>query len=511
MNVAAKVGLFVLITSVIAGYLIITFDTGMFHKSEKVYYAYFDEAPGLSMGADVSVKGIKAGKVENITLENGKVKIKIGLTKDIYLYKNAEVFIRTLGLMGDKYVYIDPGSPHAGILPNGSVITQTKVYATTEDTFESASKLMDNLNKALGNGKLEKLIDDIDKLAVETRALVSENRKSLKKSVDNIEKITSALKESLPDLISKIEKVADNLEKITGENKEDIRQIIKNLKETTKALKEKAPTTLQDIDLAAKEVKDTLHENRSNLKASMEKIKSASKKLDEILAKINEGKGTLGKLINQDDMYNNINEGVKAISKPFKIVLDSDFNIYMYAEHHTGNKDQKSGLAFSLAPNYDRYIYFGLTSNSNGAITSVEEINQDGKTTTRARKSLNTLFDIQYARILWETKRGDLWVRAGLKDSTAVVGVDWWFDENFRIMSDLYKFNRKYTVENVKNPELDAGIFYKFEKYPLYLKFGGSDLLVNKYRGVYFGAGLMFSDEYLKYMLGSLASFKPKN
>ncbi len=509
MNVAAKVGLFVLITSVVAGYLIITFDTGMFHKSEKVYYAYFNEAPGLSIGADVSIKGIKAGKVENITLENGKVKIKIGLTKDIYLYKDAKVSIRTLGLMGDKYVYIDPGSPHAGILSNGSVIAQTKIYATTEDTFESASKLMDNLNKALGNGKLEKLIDDIDKLAVETRALVSENRKSLKKSVENIEKITSALKESLPKLISKIEKVADNLEKITGENKEDIRQIIKNLKETTKALKEKAPTTLQDIDLAAKEVKDTLHENRSDLKASMEKIKSASKKLDEILAKINEGKGTLGKLINQDDMYNNINEGVKAISKPFKIVLDSDLNIYMYGEKHTGNKDEKAGFAVSFAPNYDRYLYLGLLSNSNGSITEVEEINQNGQIYTRAKRNLNILFDVQYARILWETKYGNLWVRAGLKESAAAGGVDWWFNKNIRLTSDFYKFDRKYSTDGTDDPEFDLGLFYKFEKYPLYLKFGGSDLLVNKYRGVYFGAGLMFSDEYLKYMLGSLGSFRP--
>ena len=509
MSTTAKVGLFVLLTSIVAGYLIITFDTGMFHKTKKVYYAYFNEAPGLSMGADVSIKGIKAGKVESITLENGKVKIKIGLDKEIQLYKNAKVYIRTMGLMGDKYVYIDPGSPDAGILPNGDVISKTKIYASTEDAFESASKLMDSLNEALGNGKLAKLIEDIDKLAVETRQLVSENRKNLKKSIDNIEKITSSLKDSLPKLIAKIEQVADNLEKITGENKEDIREIIKNLKETTKALKEKTPKTLEDIDLAAKEVRDTLHENRSDIKTSIKKIKSASKKLDEILAKINEGKGTLGKLVNEDDMYNNINEGVKAFSKPFKILLDSELDIYMYGEKHTGNKDEKAGFAVSLAPNYDRYLYIGLLSNSNGSITEVEEINQNGRISTRAKRNLNILFDIQYARTLWETKYGNLWVRAGLKESAAAAGFDWWFNKNIRITSDFYKFDRKYSTDNTDKPEVDLGLFYKFKKYPLYLRIGGSDLLEDKYRGVYFGAGLMFSDEYLKYMIGSLGSFKP--
>ncbi len=509
MNTTVKVGLFVLLTSIVAGYLIITFDTQMFNKSKKVYYAYFNEAPGLSVGADVSVKGIKAGKVENITLEGNKVKIKIGFTKDIMIYKNAKVYIRTLGLMGDKYVYIDPGTPDAGVLPEKGVISKTKVYASTEDAFESASKLMDNINKAIGNGKLAKLIEDIDKLAVETRQLVAENRKNLKKSIDNIEKITSSLKTSLPTLIAKIEKVADNLEKITGENKEDIREIVKNLKETTIALKEKTPKTLKDIDSAAKEVKNTLHENRSDIKASIEKIKSASKKLDEILEKINEGKGTLGKLVNEDDMYNNINEGVKAFSKPFKILLDSELDIYMYGEKHTGNKDEKAGFAVSLAPNYDRYLYLGLLSNSNGSITEVEEVNQNGQVSTRATRNLNILFDVQYAHTLWETKYGNLWVRAGLKESAAAAGFDWWFNKNVRITSDFYKFDREYSTDKTDKPEFDLGLFYKFEKYPLYLKFGGSDLLAKEYRGFYFGAGLMFSDEYLKYMIGSLGSFRP--
>jgi phospholipid/cholesterol/gamma-HCH transport system substrate-binding protein len=509
MNTAVKVGLFVLITAVVAAYLIITFDTGAFSKSKKVYYAYFDEAPGLSVGSDVSVKGIKAGKVENITLEDGKVKVKIGLNKDIQLYKNATVSIRTLGLMGDKYLYIDPGTPSAGVLASGGVISNTKVYATTEDAFESAAKLMNNINEAIGNGKLAKLINDIDQLAVQAQTVVSENRENLKKSIENIEAITASLKQTLPDLISKIETVADNLEKITGENRQDIRDIVKNLKETAIALKEKTPKTLEDIDSAAKEVKSTLQENRTNIKVSIDKIKSASEKLDEILAKINEGKGTLGKLVNEDSLYNNVNEGVKAFAKPFKILLDSDFNIYMYGEKHTGNKDTKAGFAVSLAPNYDRYIYLGLVSNSNGSVTQVDEVTQNGQTTRYVKKSMGVLFDAQYARTLLETKYGSLWVRAGLKESSGAGGLDWWFNKNIRITSDIYRFNRKYSSDGTNKPELDIGFFYKFDKYPLYLKFGGSDLIADKYRGVYVGAGLMFSDEYLKYMIGSLGSIRP--
>ncbi len=411
--------------------------------------------------------------------------------------------------MGDKYVYIDPGTPDAGELSSGGIILYSKKVATTEDVFESVSKFMNNLNKAIGNGKLEKLINDIDQLAVETKTLVSENRENIKKSIDNIEKITSSLRKSLPELIAKINKVADNLEKITGENREDIRELIVSLKNTAKALQTKAPKTLDDIDEAANEIKNTFKENRSDIKASIEKIKSASAKLDSILAKIDQGKGTLGKLVNEDDMYNNINEGVKAISKPFKVVLDSDLNVYLYGEKHTGNKDTKAGAAITLAPNYDRYLYFGILSNSNGAITEVEEIKTNGSIYTRTKRSYSVVFDAQYARILAETKSGNLWVRAGLKESSADIGLDWWFNKRFRITSDLYKFGRKYSLEGTDKPELDTGIFYKFKNNPFFVKFGASDILVRKYRGVYIGAGLMFSDEYLKYMLGGLGGLKP--
>ncbi|RMD46712.1 MAG: MCE family protein [Aquificota bacterium] len=508
-TIAVKVGLFILITSILAGYLIITFDRQGFRNYVAKYYVYFNEVSGLSIGADVTIKGVKAGRVENIEIEKGKVKITIALNKNIPLYQNAKAYIRVLGLMGDKYIYIDPGNPEYGILPTGSYIHQSEIYGTTEDAFNKVSRLVDNINKAIGNGRLQKLIEDIDGLAIETKTLVAENRKNLKQSIENIQKLTSSLSDTLPKLVSKMEKVADNLEKITGDNKDDIREIIASLKEITKTLKKQTPETLENIKIASKEAKEILQENRGNIKESLQKIKESTEKLNEILTKINKGKGTIGKLINEDEFYNNVNEGVKSLSKPFKVIYDSQLNVYMYGEKHTGNKDEKAGMAISLAPKYDRYLYIGLLSNSNGSIKKIESYTQNGTTTTRIEKNLNLLFDIQYARILWETNYGNLWVRAGLKESTGGGGVDWWFNKNFRITTDFYKFNRRYATDGTTKPEFDAGIFYKMEKYPLFVKLGGSDLLSKEYRGFYFGAGLMFTDNYLKYMMGAFTGVKP--
>ena len=115
LNTQLKVGAFILLMSFIAGYLIITFGKGGFDRNLVPYYVYFDDASGLRKGSEVQIKGVKAGRVDEITIdENGKVKVKILVDEKFPLYKDAKVYIRTLGLMGDKYIYIDPGTAKSG-------------------------------------------------------------------------------------------------------------------------------------------------------------------------------------------------------------------------------------------------------------------------------------------------------------------------------------------------------------------------------------------------------------
>ncbi|MDQ7055711.1 MAG: MlaD family protein [Persephonella sp.] len=111
MNTSFKVGLFVLFISGLAGYLIITFSGKEIGVKTKEYYLYFNVVEGLSPGADVQVKGVKVGRVEKIEFENSRVKVTIGIRADVPVYKDAKAYVRTLGLMGDKYIYIDSGKP----------------------------------------------------------------------------------------------------------------------------------------------------------------------------------------------------------------------------------------------------------------------------------------------------------------------------------------------------------------------------------------------------------------
>jgi phospholipid/cholesterol/gamma-HCH transport system substrate-binding protein len=102
-----------------------------FKPNTKVYIVYFPDVAGLSVGADVRVAGIKSGKVKSVSLEDGRVKVVFEVDKSIAIYKDASAGIGTLGLMGDKYLAIYPGSPQAGLLEEGGVITQNHWFLRT--------------------------------------------------------------------------------------------------------------------------------------------------------------------------------------------------------------------------------------------------------------------------------------------------------------------------------------------------------------------------------------------
>lgn len=508
MKSSYKVGIFTLIILGVLGFLIIKLGDREFGVEYSYYYVSFDDAQGLSKGADVQVRGVKAGKVDDIIFEEDTVKVKLKIKKEIPIYQDARIIIKTYGLMGDKFIYVDPGNPKSGVLSSGSQIKNTYRYAQTEDMInqvqDAAKKfalLMDNLNKAIGEGQLQKLIQDFDKFAYNANDVVVENKEDIKKSIENIRIITSDLRKTLPSIVENLDKTLENTKNITQENRENIRELIASLKE-------KAPKTLDAVDKAATQIEQTIGENRKDLKLSIENIRDASKNLNQLLAKINQGEGTLGKLVNEDSLYNNVNEGIKSFSKPFKVVNESKLEIYMGGEKHTGNKETKAGFGAAFIPSDDRYYYLGILSNSEGYVDKKEEVSSSGTTTTYVTRKYGILFDLQYARKILDFGQRQLWVRFGIKDSSADIGTEVKISPNLKLIADVYKFNRKDLIGEPNNPQLDVGFEYRFTSLPLFLRFGGSDLANSNVRGVYIGAGFVFNDDYLKYLFGSLPKLK---
>jgi phospholipid/cholesterol/gamma-HCH transport system substrate-binding protein len=96
---------------------------------EKTYplYAPFTTISGLRIGSPVDMLGIEVGRVGGISMDqkNQKAVVEIRIQKGIQVYDDAIASIKTEGLIGDKYLSLDPGGG-GNLLGPGGTITETQ-------------------------------------------------------------------------------------------------------------------------------------------------------------------------------------------------------------------------------------------------------------------------------------------------------------------------------------------------------------------------------------------------
>ena len=96
--------------------------------------AHFLKVGGLTIGSDVRINGIKVGTVvsQKLNPEDYVAEIKMSLSSDLKLPKDSVAVIASDGLMGNKFIKIEPGKD-TEILKDGDEITKTKDFKTLED------------------------------------------------------------------------------------------------------------------------------------------------------------------------------------------------------------------------------------------------------------------------------------------------------------------------------------------------------------------------------------------
>ena len=121
-------GLFVLIGLICVGYLTVKLgNVHLWGSDSYPLYARFNSVSGLRIGNSIEMLGLEIGEIAGFTMDQEKsvVVAELRIRKPIKVYDDAIASIKTAGLIGDKYVSIDPGG--AGeLLKPGATITQTE-------------------------------------------------------------------------------------------------------------------------------------------------------------------------------------------------------------------------------------------------------------------------------------------------------------------------------------------------------------------------------------------------
>ncbi|MEJ2364934.1 MAG: outer membrane lipid asymmetry maintenance protein MlaD [Deltaproteobacteria bacterium] len=144
------VGIFVVIGLLCIGYMTVKLgNIGFLGEDTYPLFARFTSVQGLRDGSSVQMLGIDIGRVQKLTMDQKRqlAVVEFRIRKGIKIYDDAIASIKTEGLIGDRYVSIDPGGASDILLKPGGVITET----------ESPTDIQELISKyAFGNVEKEK-------------------------------------------------------------------------------------------------------------------------------------------------------------------------------------------------------------------------------------------------------------------------------------------------------------------------------------------------------------------
>ena len=519
-----KVGLFVLAGIIILTYMSVKvgkFDFG--RKKGYEVFAYFDNASGLNIDVPVEIAGIEVGRVEDIGLERRKAKITMRIAPDTSIPSDSKAFIRTKGVLGDKFIQIIPGKPESPPIKDGERIVDTYTPTDIDQLINSIGEVALDIRKvsrSLGNvlggkegeDKLRQILDNITTSTASLNRIIEDNEKRISSLLINFGEFSKDIKD------------------VSDANKEYINSIVIDIKETTTQLKE----AVEAFSMIAKKIErgegtlgrlihdtttiEDLNQTLAHLKSISEKIdagkgtigrlisdEETGQNLDETLAslkrvseKIDAGKGTIGKLINDEKMAEDLGETVTGIRDYFARMDAFRFDIDFHGEHLTRHNETKYYLNLKIQPKADKYYLLGLVSDPSGVETvtdtTITETPGGTRTVHEEKRERDKLkFNAQIAKRYY-----DLVLRGGIIESTGGIGLDYYlFDDRFRLSLEAFDFNTD------REAHLKSAVDFTFFKY-LYLTAGFDDFLNDEGDSSFFiGAGLRFEDDDIKYLLTS--------
>jgi len=437
-----KVGMLVIIVAGLIAFMSmqVNNDPTLFGRANEAWFQLKD-AGGMVKGSAVKTAGIPVGVIKNISLQDGLARIDMTLRDDIKLYVSASVTVKSQGILGDKYIEINPGLSTDPPLPRGGQI----------------------LNVG-DKGSLDNVIASVGEIA----GSLKETAKALQEAVTE----DGTRKHILGRIVSNIEKLTADLSQITGENKEKIGEIVDKVNNITASLEE----VLGD-------------ETPQGLKA---RLASTMKNVDEITTKINKGEGTIGKLINDEETVEGLNTAIDGVNGFLDTAGRTQTGLDFHSEYLGNVGGAKTTVAIRIQPGLDRYYYLGIVDDPAGLVDRSEQtVTTNGvstETQTKTRFLNKTKFTAQFAKNFY-----DLTIRGGLIDNVGGVGMDYVF----------WRDKLKFTLEGLEFSSFNLRSQLQYNLYRgMYLNVGVQDIFNKggKYSN-YLGAGLLLTNDDLKMLL----------
>jgi phospholipid/cholesterol/gamma-HCH transport system substrate-binding protein len=250
----------------------------------RTFYVYYDNVAGLSPSASVTINGLIVGKVTKITLvkNTGKLMVELQLKTDYPISRTSTAMIYKPGFIEGKQIAIYPNLADKSESTDGQVLVGTSELDLTESLKKQLVPLQAKFEKVMHNA------DDL--LTGLNNVLNNQGQQDLKKSLAE-----------LSQTMEQFHKASSSINIILDENKGQIKGVVTNLNKVSNNFSK---------------ISDSL--NKADLGKTVVNLQKTLEKVDKMMVNLQDGKGTMGKLITDEALYNNLEK----TSKELELLLE---------------------------------------------------------------------------------------------------------------------------------------------------------------------------------------------
>jgi phospholipid/cholesterol/gamma-HCH transport system substrate-binding protein len=267
-------------------------------SKQLTFYAVYDNVSGLIESNPVSVNGVIIGQISSIRFMpdgSGRILVESIISQDVPIPVNSISMLTGASLTGSREIVIVLGDAQNYIQNRDTLTTGLETSIQ-----EEVSQLVLPIKQ-----KAEELFGQIDSVMIVFQAIFNENtRVNITKSFENIQETLLNLKNTTGQLDATLDRESNRLAIIMA-NAESISTNLKNNNET-----------LTNIITNFSNISDSL--SAANIKQTMLQAEQSLANLNQVITKINQGEGSIGLLVNDEKLYNNL----EASSKQLELLLE---------------------------------------------------------------------------------------------------------------------------------------------------------------------------------------------
>ena len=293
----------------------------MLRKPGYLLNVQITSALGLEKSSDVKMAGIRIGYVKDIVLDQKRARIVMNIYPRFKVPKGSKATLASLGLLGERFMEIVPGGSPESMSPGETMeglptVSFDQIGSMFLDISDELKQLSGSLREVLSKeaaADFRRTLANLSSLTAELDAFLAENKGGFGGAVRNASKAFEDIGARLREVSDNVNRAVSEYGALAGENREGVKR------------------------------------NMDRIGEVLEEIGTAVDRLNESLEKVRKSEGSLGKLVNEPGLYDEVEGAVAEVRKVVAPVSALRAAVELRGDYYAKSGLVKGAMGLDLA------------------------------------------------------------------------------------------------------------------------------------------------------------------